>query len=513
MTERLIVFDTTLRDGEQSPGASLNEREKVEVALQLARLRVDAIEAGFPIASPGDFEAVRKIAAAVKGPIIAGLARALPKDIEAAARALEKAARPRIHVFLATSEIHRRYKLKKAKGEILKLAASAVRLARKHVGDVEFSPEDASRTEPAFLAEVVEAVIDAGAGTVNIPDTVGYAMPDEFGRLIRHLREHVPSIGRAVISVHCHNDLGLGVANSLAAIANGARQVECTVNGIGERAGNASLEEIVMAVRTRPAIYPVSTGINTRQLWKTSRLVSRLTGIPVQPNKAIVGDNAFAHESGIHQDGMMKERRTYEIMTPESVGWRGTSMVMGKHSGSHAFAERLRQLGHNLAPRELERAFRAFKELADKKKSVFDDDLVALIENEISAIPEEFRLDYISISSGNRTLPTATIRLRRGEKLLQDAACGDGPVDAALQTIRRITGIEGRLADYSLRAVTGGTDALGEVTVKVAYGPYTELGRGTSTDVIEASAKAYLNALNRIVWRRRQRKRTAAPRF
>lgn len=513
MTDRLLIFDTTLRDGEQSPGASLNEREKVEVALQLARLRVDAIEAGFPIASPGDFEAVRKIAAAVKGPVIAGLARALPKDIEAATRALEKAEHPRIHVFLATSGIHRRYKLKKAKGEILKLAVGAVRLARTHVNDVEFSPEDASRTEPAFLAEVVEAVIEAGARTVNIPDTVGYAMPEEFGRLIRYLREHVPSIDRAVISVHCHNDLGLGVANSLAAIANGARQVECTVNGIGERAGNASLEEIVMAVRTRPALYRVSTGINTRQIWKTSRLVSRLTGIPVQPNKAIVGDNAFAHESGIHQDGMLKERRTYEIMTPESVGWKGTSMVMGKHSGSHAFAERLRQLGHDLAPKELEQAFRAFKELADKKKFVFDDDLVALIENEISAIPEEFRLDYISISSGNRTLPTATIRLQHGEKLLQDAACGDGPVDAALQTIRRITGIDARLVDYSLRAVTGGTDALGEVTVKVTSGPFAETGRGTSTDVIEASAKAYLNALNRLVWRRRQKKRTAAPRF
>ena len=431
MTERLIVFDTTLRDGEQCPGASLNEREKVEVALQLARLGVDAIEAGFPIASPGDFEAVRAIAAAVKGPVIAGLSRALPKDIEAAARALEKAAHPRIHVFLATSGIHRRYKLKKAKGEILKLAAGAVRLARRYVDDIEFSPEDASRTEPAFLAEVVEAVIAAGAGTVNIPDTVGYSMPGEFGRLIRYLREHVPSIGEAILSVHCHNDLGLGVANSLAAIVNGARQVECTINGIGERAGNASLEEIVMAVRTRPDIYRVSIGIATRQIWNTSRLVSRLTGIPVQPNKAVVGDNAFAHESGIHQDGMLKNRRTYEIMTPESVGWRGTSMVMGKHSGSHAFAERLRQLGHALSPRELERAFRAFKELADKKKTVFDDDLLALIEDQISAIPEEFRLDYISISSGNTTLPTATIRLQRGDKLLQDAACGDGQIGRA----------------------------------------------------------------------------------
>jgi 2-isopropylmalate synthase len=512
MTDRLIIFDTTLRDGEQSPGASLNEREKLEVATQLARLKVDVIEAGFPIASPGDFAAVSRIAAAVRGPIIAGLARALPKDIERAAGALEKASRPRIHVFLATSSIHRRYKLKKAKSEILRLAVGSVRKARQYVDDVEFSPEDASRTEPDFLAEVVNAVIEAGAGTVNIPDTVGYATPGEFGLLIRYLKDNVPSISKAVISVHCHNDLGLGVANSLSAILSGARQVECTVNGIGERAGNASLEEIVMTVKTRSDVYKTRVGVDARRLWKTSRLVSRLTGIPVQPNKAIVGDNAFAHEAGIHQDGVLKKRTTYEIITPESVGWKGTSMVMGKHSGSHAFRERLRQLGHKLAPEELEKAFRRFKDLADKKKAIFDDDLEAIVEDEISSIPEEYRLDYISISSGNKTLPTATIRLMRGDKLLQDAACGDGPVDAAMKTIRRITGIECRLADYSLRAVTGGTDALGEVTVKVSSGPYTETGRGTSTDIIEASAKAYLNALNKLIWRR-GKKRKAAPRF
>jgi 2-isopropylmalate synthase len=513
VSEKLIIFDTTLRDGEQSPGASLNEREKLEVATQLARLRVDVIEAGFPISSPGDFAAVRTIAEAVRGPAISGLARALPKDIETAAKALEKAARPRIHIFLATSAIHRRYKLKKAKDEIIRLATSSIRLARKYVDDVEFSPEDASRTEPEFLAEVVAAVIGAGAATVNIPDTVGYAIPDEFGRLIRYLKENVPGVERAIISAHCHNDLGLGVANSLSAVLNGARQVECTINGIGERAGNASLEEIVMAVKTRADLYGVHTTVDTRKIWKTSRLVSRLTGITVQPNKAVVGDNAFAHEAGIHQDGVLKKRATYEIMTPQSVGWKGTSMVMGKHSGRHAFRERLLQLGHDLRPHELERAFRRFKELADKKKAIFDDDLEAIIEDEISAIPEEFRLDYISISSGNKTLPTATIRLARGDKLLQDAACGDGPVDAALKTINRITGIEGKLAEYSLRAVTGGTDALGEVTVKVSSGPLTESGRGTSTDVIEASAKAFLNALNKIIWRRTQKKGTKSPRF
>ena len=510
---KLIIFDTTLRDGEQSPGASLNEREKLEVARQLARLKVDVIEAGFPIASSGDFAAVRAVARNVRGPVIAGLARAIPKDIEAAAKSLEPAAKPRIHVFLATSEIHRRYKLKKAKGEIIKLAVSSVRQAGKYVDDIEFSPEDASRTEPEFLAEVVEAVIDAGAGTVNIPDTVGYATPEIFGRLIRYLKETVPNIARAVISVHCHNDLGLGVANSLSAILHGARQVECTVNGIGERAGNASLEEIVMAVKTRHDVFGLVTKIDSRQIYKTSRLVSRLTGIPVQPNKAIVGDNAFAHEAGIHQDGILKKRTTYEIMTPNSVGWKGTSMVMGKHSGRHAFRERLKQLGHVLSPEELDKAFLRFKELADKKKTVFDDDLESIIEDAISTVPEEFRLDYISTSSGNRTLPTATIRLVHGEKILQDAACGDGPVDAAMKTISRITGLKGRLLDYSLRAVTGGTDALGEVTVKVRSGPYTETGRGASTDIIEASAKAYLNSINKLIWRRKQKKRAKSPSF
>ena len=511
--DKLIVFDTTLRDGEQSPGASLNEREKIEIASQLARLRVDVIEAGFPVASDGDFSAVKAVASQIRGPVIAALARALPKDIERAAQALEPAASPRIHVFLATSEIHRRFKLKKAKGEILRQAVRSVRKARRYVDDVEFSPEDASRTEPEFLAEVVRAVIDAGASTVNIPDTVGYTVPEDFGRLIRFLSENVPNMGDAVISVHCHNDLGLGVANSLSAILNGARQVECTINGIGERAGNASLEEIVMAVKTRGDIYGVKTGIDTRRIYATSRLVSRLTGLRIQPNKAIVGDNAFAHEAGIHQDGVLKKPATYEIMTPASVGWKGTSMVMGKHSGRHAFRERLKKLGYRLTSAELDRAFRRFKALADKKKAVFDEDLVAIIEDEIATVPEEYRLDYISITSGNKTLPTATIRLRRGEELLQDAACGDGPVDAALQTINRITKLKGRLLEYSLDAVTGGTDAMGEVRVRVRCGPYSESGRGASTDIIEASARAYLNAVNRIIWRRRQKKRTKPPTF
>ncbi len=513
MAEKLIIFDTTLRDGEQSPGASLNEREKLEVAKQLARLKVDVIEAGFPIASPGDFSAVQSIAKNVRGPIIAGLARALPKDIEQAAKALAKAAKPRIHVFLATSKIHRRYKLKKAKGEILKLAVNSVKCAKKHLDDVEFSPEDASRTEPEFLAEVVEAVIAAGASTVNIPDTVGYTTPEEFGALIRYLKENVSNIEDATISVHCHNDLGLGVANSLSAVLNGARQIECTINGIGERAGNASLEEIVMTVKTRKDIYDLYTTIDTRQIWKTSRLLSRLTGIVVQPNKAVVGDNAFAHEAGIHQDGILKKRNTYEIMTPRSVGWKGTAMVMGKHSGRHAFSERLKQLGHELSRKELEKAFKRFKELADKKKVIFDDDLEAIIEEEISTIPEEFCLDYISTSSSSKTLPKATIRLMRGKKFLQETASGDGPVDAALKAINRITGVKGKLVDYSLRAVTGGTDALGEVSVKVSSGPYEENGRGTSTDIIEASAKAYLNAVNKILWRRKHKKKLKSPSF
>ena len=499
MPRRIIIFDTTLRDGEQCPGASLEPHEKLEIARQLARLGVDVIEGGFPIASPGDARAVRQIAEAVKGPTICALARSLPADIDAAAKALEPATKKRIHVFLATSPIHMKYKLRKAEDEILRQAVWAVKYAKKYSRDIEFSPEDASRTKPEFLFEVLEAVIAAGATTVNIPDTVGFAIPDEFGRLIAAIKHHVKSIDRARISVHCHNDLGLAVPNSLAAITHGADQVECTVNGIGERAGNASLEEIVMTLKVRRDFYKAEAGVDTTQIAKVSRLVSALTGIVVQPNKAIVGNNAFAHESGIHQDGILKHHKTYEIMRPQMIGLRESKLVLGKLSGRHAFAERLKALGFRLSTEALDRAFARFKGLADKKKEVFDEDLTAIVEEELPAAPEVYKLAYVHTSSGSETVPTATIRLSHGGKVMEDAACGDGPVDACYQTIDRITGLSPELADYTLRAVTGGTDALGEVTVKLRYKGTEVIGRGTSTDIIEASAKAYVNAINKLL--------------
>ncbi|MDP8217531.1 MAG: 2-isopropylmalate synthase [Candidatus Theseobacter exili] len=501
MSEQILVFDTTLRDGEQSPGASMNLREKMEVARQLVRLKVDAIEAGFPIASPGDFEAVQAIANEIRGPIIVGLARCMEKDIVAAAEALKKAERSRIHVFLATSKIHMEYKLKKAEAEILRQAVEGVKLAKKYVKDVEFSPEDASRSDPEFLVKVVEAVIDAGASTVNIPDTVGYSTPEEFGKLIAYLNKTVSNINQAVISVHCHNDLGLGVANSISAILNGARQLECTINGIGERAGNASLEEIVMILKTRDDLYKsFTTGIDSRQIMKTSRLVSNLTGIVVQPNKAIVGENAFAHEAGIHQDGVLKKQSTYEIMRPEDVGVQESKLVLGKHSGRHAFRDRLEHLGFDLDADEVNRAFDRFKVLADKKKTIYDEDLVALIEEDLSTIPAVFEMEYINICTGDKTVPTATVRLKRDGKILEDAATGDGPVDASYKAIDRITKLSGKLKDYSLKAVTGGKDALGEVVVKVALNNRLVVGKGTSTDILVASANAYLNAINRYLF-------------
>jgi 2-isopropylmalate synthase len=509
MARRIIIFDTTLRDGEQCPGASLTPPQKLEIARQLARLGVDVIEAGFPIASPGDAEAVQRIAQTVKGPVIAALARSLPADIDAAAAALAPAKKKRIHVFLATSPIHRRYKLRKAREEILRQAVWAVTYARRSSDDVEFSPEDASRTEPEFLHEVVQAVIDAGATTVNIPDTVGFAIPEEFGRLIRGIAERVPNIERARISVHCHNDLGLAVPNSLAAIANGAGQVECTMNGIGERAGNASLEEIVMTLKVRRDFYQATTGLDTTQIAMTSKLVSALTGIPVQPNKAIVGQNAFRHESGIHQDGVLKFRPTYEILRPQDIGLGESQLVLGKLSGRHAFARRLMTLGFRLSGAKLDRAFARFKELADKKKQIFDEDLAAIVEEELPA-EETYTLVYVQTTAGSDTVPTATIRLSKAGKVRQEAACGDGPVDACYKTIDRLTGISPELVDYNLHAVTKGKDALGEVTVRLrlfpsrakptAAHPAIEVtGRGTSTDVIEASAKAYLNAVNKLV--------------
>ena len=499
MARRIIIFDTTLRDGEQCPGASLTPPQKLEIAKQLARLGVDVIEGGFPIASPGDGQAVRMIAQAVKGPTIAALARSLAADIDAAAAALAPAKRKRIHVFLATSPIHRRYKLRKAREEILRQAVWAVGYAKRYAKDIEFSPEDASRTEPEFLYTVIEAVITAGATTVNIPDTVGFAIPEEFGRLIQGITEGVPNIGRAVISVHCHNDLGLSVPKSLAAIKHGAGQVECTINGIGERAGNASLEEIVMTLRVRPDFYQATTGVDTTQIAQTSRLVSSLTGIVVQPNKAIVGANAFRHESGIHQDGVLKHAKTYEIMRPQDIGLRGSQLVLGKLSGRHAFARRLGELGFRLSKGELGRAFERFKALADKKKEIFDADLIAIVEEELPAAQEIYKLAYVHTTSGSDTVPTATIRLAKEGKILQDASTGDGPVDACYQAISRMTGIAPELVDYSLHSVTKGTDALGEVAVKVRHQGMDVVGRGTSTDIIEASAKAYLNAINKIL--------------
>jgi len=499
MARRVIIFDTTLRDGEQCPGASLEAHEKLEIAKQLARLGVDVIEAGFPIASPGDATAVKRIAELVKGPTICALARSLPADIDAAAQALAPAKKKRIHVFLATSPIHMKYKLRKAESEILRQAVWAVKYAKRYSRDVEFSPEDASRTKPEFLFQVLEAVIDAGATTVNIPDTVGFAIPDEFGRLIAAITANVRHVERAHVSVHCHNDLGLSVPNSLAAIAHGADQVECTINGIGERAGNASLEEIVMSLRIRRDFYNADTGIDTTQIYKTSRMVSTLTGLVVQPNKAIVGDNAFAHESGIHQDGILKHRRTYEIMKPEYVGFGHSKLVLGKHSGRHAFSERLKALGLSLSAQELEQAFMRFKALADKKKELFDEDLIAIVEAELPAAVDVYKLAYVHTTAGSQTVPTATIRLEKGGKVIQDAACGDGPVDACYKTIDRITGISPALRDYGLRSVTSGKDALGEVTVRLRYKQMDVTGRGTSTDIIEASAKAYINAVNKLV--------------
>ena len=495
---RIIIFDTTLRDGEQCPGASLNEQEKLEIAKQLARLGVDVIEGGFPVASPGDAKAVKLIAQSVKGPTIAALARSLPADIDAAASALMPAKLRRLHVFLATSPIHRKYKLRKAKEEILRQAVWAVTYAKRHTSDVEFSPEDASRTEPAFLYQVIEAVIKAGATTVNIPVTVGYAIPDEFGRLIQGIMEHVPNVQRARISVHCHDDLGLSVPNSLAAIKQGAGQVECTINGIGERAGNASLEEIVMALKLRKDFYQATTVIDTTQIYPTSRLVSALTGLVVQPNKAVVGENAFRHESGIHQDGILKFRQTYEIMRARDIGLSHSALVLGKHSGRHAFSKRLAGLGFRLSPAELQHAFARFKELADKKKEIFDADLIALVEEGVPG-QETYKLEYVHTSSGSDTVPTATIRLRKEDKVLQDAACGDGPVDACYKTIDRMTGLSPELVDYNLHSVTKGKDALGEVVVRLRHQGIDVFGRGTSTDIIEASTKAYLNAINKLL--------------
>jgi 2-isopropylmalate synthase len=506
VADRLIIFDTTLRDGEQSPGASMNLAEKLEVAQALKDLGVDVIEAGFPIASPGDFEAVQAIAQQVEGPVICGLARCNAEDIDRAWEALREAPRARIHVFLATSAIHREFKLRMAKEEIIRRAVDGVKRAKECCEDVEFSPEDAARTELDFLAEVVERVVEAGATTVNIPDTVGYAVPSQYAAAIRHLKKTVRGIDDVVISVHCHNDLGLAVANSLAAVMEGARQVECTVNGIGERAGNSALEEIVMAVRTRQDFYGVDTRIQTRRLCPTSRLVAHVTGIAVQRNKAIVGQNAFAHEAGIHQDGMLKDRSTYEIMRPEDVGLAKTELVLGKHSGRHALRERVQSLGYHLDDVQLQQVFDDFKVLADRKKVVYDADIEALAEAQVHAGPELWTLESFHTSAGTSAMPVAAVCLAHVDgRKIHDAACGDGPVDAVFTTIERITGISVTLREYQVRSVSGGEDAQGEARVEVESNGRVQRGHAVSTDVIEASARAFLQAINRLAIRRQPR--------
>ncbi len=495
---KIYVFDTTLRDGEQSPGASLTPQEKLEVARQLERLNVDIIEAGFPAASKGEVQAIQAISRKVRNPVLCALARMVKRDIDFCREALKFAKKKRLHVFLATSVIHRQHKLKKDKGELIKIIQTHMGYARRFFDDIEFSPEDAARTEWEFLAEVVGIAIEAGATTINIPDTVGYALPVEFGDLIRFLIRKLPVLGKEVnLSIHCHNDLGLAVANSITAVLSGANQVECTINGIGERAGNASLEEIAMAIDTRSDLIDVKTDLHLHEIIKTSRLVSHLTGIPVQPNKAIVGRNAFSHESGIHQDGILKMRQTYEIMDPKRVGLSESQLILGKHSGRHAFRERLKKLGFSLTERELEKAFARFKELADQKKYVFDEDIQAIIEDEIAKVPVTWELTYLSTKSETEKKPQAVIRLKKGPKIHEASSSGDGPVDACYKAIEKITGLKAKLSNYSLRAVTSGKDALGEVSVKVKVKDREITGRGASTDIIEGSVKAYLQAINR----------------
>ncbi len=501
--EKIRIFDTTLRDGEQSPGASMNLDEKIRLARQLERLNVDVIEAGFPSSSPGDFESVRRISQEIRGPQIAGLSRTTPGDIDRAWEALKYARNPLLHVFIATSDIHLQYKLRKSREEVLEEAGRAVAYAKRFTDQVEFSAEDATRSDPDYLARVIEAAIDAGATIVNIPDTVGYTTPTEYGKLIAGLRQKVKNIPKAILSIHCHNDLGMAVANSLAAVENGARQVECTVNGIGERAGTASLEEIVMALKTRRDFFSYDVGVVTEQIYPTSRLLSSITGIPVPPNKAIVGTNAFAHEAGIHQDGVLKEKLTYEIMRPESVGISQSTLVLGKHSGRHAFRERIKSLGYELSEAHLNQAFQRFKEVADKKKQVFDEDLEAIIADEILRIPDLYKLINLNVVSGTAVVPAATVQIEIAGKLYQEAGFGDGPVDAAYKTITKITKTKSRLLKFSVNAITGGTDAQGEVMVILEEGAIRVTGQGAHTDIIMAAAKAYINGLNKLEYQKR----------
>lgn len=505
--EKVFIFDTTLRDGEQSPGATMNMQEKFRLAQQLVKLQVDVIEAGFPVASTGDFDCVKNIADHVRGAQIAGLARANQKDIDTAWEALKKGENPRIHTFLATSDIHLKYKLKMDRHQVLDLAVSSVKHAAKYTSNVEFSAEDASRSDLDFVCKVFEAVIDAGATTLNFPDTTGYALPDEFASQIAYLMNNIPNIDKAVLSVHCHNDLGLAVANSLAAINAGVRQVESTINGIGERAGNTAMEELVMAVRTRADQMKVRTDIVTEHIHASSRMVSSITGMQVQPNKAIVGANAFAHESGIHQDGVLKERTTYEIMNPCDIGLTGGDLILGKHSGRHALKDRVTTLGYdNLSDDELNRVFLRFKELADVKKEMFDEDLEAIVLDEVVRVTETFKLLSLGAMSGNKTMPTTAVKLLVDGNEVQDAAIGVGPIDSAFRTIANLTGTKSKLLYFAVSSITGGTDAQGEVMVRIEDDGKIVVGQGADPDIITAAAKAYLNALNRMEYLKKERK-------
>jgi 2-isopropylmalate synthase len=500
MSEKIYIFDTTLRDGEQSPGASMNMQEKFRLAQQLVLLNVDVIEAGFPIASVGDFECVKNIADNIKGVQVAGLARCAVQDIDRAWEALKNGDNPRIHTFLATSDIHMQHKLKMSRDQVLELAVASVKHAAQYTSNVEFSAEDASRSDLDFVCRVFEAVIEAGATTLNFPDTTGYALPDEFGAKIKYLIENTANIQKAVLSVHCHNDLGLAVANSLAAINNGARQIECTINGLGERAGNTAMEEVVMAVRTRADQMNVHTDVVTEHIHPSSRLVSTITGMPVQPNKAIVGANAFAHESGIHQDGVLKERTTYEIMNPADIGLTKGNLVLGKHSGRHALKARIEALGYSLTDEELARVFSRFKNLADLRKEIFDEDVEAIIMDEIIRIPEVFELVSLGVMSGSMKLPTAAVRLKVDGEEKEGAAIGVGPIDASYQAIAQIIGTSSKLLYFSVSSITGGTDAQGDVLVRIEEKGRVVIGYGLDPDIITAASKAYLNGLNRLVY-------------
>lgn len=499
MADRVFIFDTTLRDGEQSPGISLNDREKLEIADQLSRLGIDIIEAGFPVTSPGDFRAVQTIAKNVKGPVICSLARAVEKDIDVAWDAIKEAEKPRIHTFIATSDIHIRHKLKSSKEDVLKMAENAVKRAKSYTEDVEFSPEDATRSDFDYLCRMVRVAINNGATTINIPDTVGYATPDEFGALIANLLESVPELKEVVLSVHCHNDLGLAVANSLAAVKNGANQVECTINGLGERAGNAALEEIIMIIDTRKKTMNKETGINTQEIARTSRIVSNLTGYQIQFNKAIVGANAFAHSSGIHTDGMLKDRTTYEIIDPKKIGLLESKLILGKTSGRHGFRQHLEDLGIVLNDDELDIAFQRFKELADKKAEITDEDLEAIVADEFRKVSDVYRLVYLKTDSETGKTPTAIVKLEKNGKTIEVQAEGDGQVDAACKAIGQAAKIKAKLISFNVSAITSGLDAQGDVTIQLEIGGKTYLGRGVSTDIVEASGLAYLNAINKSV--------------